>query len=165
MSEESLPDFPLFEDPLRERVFKRTRLPCGVCGTSRGYLHNTGDRAVCPWCIADGAAGKAGIALHVAPRGLAEVDRVLLEERTPRYQSWQGDEWQVCCGKPCVYLGSAEPVDLRGRWASAVGSIFSRDPRDRVEELISAMDPESSPCTYVFRCQVCGALLGHWDRS
>jgi uncharacterized protein CbrC (UPF0167 family) len=173
---DKLPDFPLFADPMRERSFKRTNLACGFCGKARGCVY-TGtkngpnealqSRPICPWCIADGSASRLGITFHLASRSYSDADKELLESRTPAYSTWQGVEWETCCGRPCVFLGRAEPGDLRGRWAGAVPSIFSgcQLSAERVEQLIDSMDPESSPCAYVFQCQECGKLLGNWDQD
>jgi uncharacterized protein CbrC (UPF0167 family) len=172
---EQLPTFPLFQDPLREGSFKRKNLPCDFCGKKRGFLYNgtmyspgasLPDRPVCPWCIADGSAANAGYIFNHVWMAVSQEDKELLEGRTPGYSSWYDPEWQVCCNRPCVFLGRAESSDLRGRWASAVPVIFSRCELSptRIEQLIDMMDPESSPCAYVFQCRECGALRGNWDQ-
>ena len=172
---EELPTFPLFADPMREGSLKRTNLPCDLCGKTRGCLYkwtksardeSLEARSICPWCIADGTAAKLGIRFHLACLGYSLADKELLEGCTPGYSSWYDNFWETCCGRPCVFLGRAEPSDLRGRWASAVPSIFSscKFSDQRIEQLIDLMDPESSPCAYVFQCRECGALRGNWDR-
>jgi uncharacterized protein CbrC (UPF0167 family) len=92
-------------------------------------------------------------------------DRLIVEQCTPGFVTWQGYEWLACCGRACVYVGEAESDDLRGRWAGAVPSMFEgQDLRpDRIEEIIDAVTIEGSVCAYVFQCRICRGFRGFWD--
>lgn len=175
-----LPSFPLFADPLGQKAFKKSKKTCEVCEEARGYVYagpqygeQDEDLTVCPWCIADGSAGEEGITFNdlegpVFPAGgadMSEEEMDQVEQRTPGFNTWQGNHWITCCGKACVYLGSAEAEDLAGRWAEAVPSMFEGQdfPADEQREVVEAVDPEGSPCAYVFKCQVCSGLRAYWD--
>ena len=178
---DAIPSFPLFPDPTRERVFKKTTGPCGVCKQSRGVLYDgpiygpapASDTQVCPWCIASGDAGKLGAVFNDAsvyssqsePARLNPADREIVEKRTPGFITWQGNHWVMCCGRACVYLGEADAKDLQGRWAEAVPSMFVGFdyPPDEIAETVASVRREGSPAAYVFQCQVCSKFQGYWD--
>jgi uncharacterized protein CbrC (UPF0167 family) len=178
---ETLPTFSLFPDPTRERVFKKTDAPCGVCGQSRGVLYDgpaygpspVSETPVCPWCIASGDAGRLGVIFNdsctqssnPATTKMSDADRDLVEHRTPGFTTWQGNHWAACCGRACVYLGEADAADLKGRWAEAVPSMFADlgYSTDEIAETVDGVAREGSPAAYVFQCQVCKALQGYWD--
>jgi uncharacterized protein CbrC (UPF0167 family) len=174
-----LPTFPLFPDPLREKVFEKSSKPCSVCNQARGMLYTAelygkGDRSpCCPWCIADGSAAAAGFSFigHVRCasgeyRSLSQEDKALLDERTHGYLSWQGCNWLLCCDKPCIYLGEADDVDLEGRWASVVPTLeaVSEWPADKIAQFVKNVTRGESPAVYVFQCQICRKLKGDRDR-
>jgi uncharacterized protein CbrC (UPF0167 family) len=95
----------------------------------------------------------------------AARDRELVEQCTPGFTTWQDYEWLVCCGRACRYVGEAESEDLRGRWQSAVPTLFEGQnlKPERAEEIVDAITKGESPCAYIFQCQVCARLLGFWD--
>src|SRR5262249_8151624 len=35
--------------------------------------------------------------------------------RTPTYITWQGEQWQFCCGRPMIYLGELKETDFERR--------------------------------------------------
>jgi hypothetical protein len=178
---EPLPVFPLFPDPSRERVYKKTDEACGVCKQSRGVLYDgpkygsspASDGPVCPWCIASGEAGKAGVIFNdsstyssdPATAKMSEADSELVEQRTPGFTTWQQGHWLACCGRACVYLGEADAADLQGRWAEAVPSMFAdlEYSDEEIAETVEGIEREGSPAAYVFQCQVCRKLQGYWD--
>ena len=178
---QDLPVFPLFPDPIREKVFEPSREPCAVCGQARGTLYTgpqygVGGRInVCPWCIADGSAGKKGRSFNdelrffdssLKPLVPAD-DAVLVNFRTPGYTTWQGNQWLHCCGRAAIYLGEADTEDLRGRWASAVPSLWNDAKPGWAEKdkdgFIDRIERGGSPAVYVFKCQVCSKLQAYWD--
>lgn len=176
-----LPTFLFFPDPLREGVFETSHERCDVCRRQRGWLYNGpayGEHddkpSLCPWCIADGsAAATFGVSFHDRLRRIedgagcriSDTDRTTLMERTPGYLSWQGNEWVVCCGRPCVYLGEADRGDLTGRWAAALPSMFAETdwPADEITEFARDYFKGGSHGAYVFQCLNCGQLGGYWD--
>ncbi|MFT3686897.1 MAG: CbrC family protein [Phycisphaerales bacterium] len=176
-----LPTFALFPDPQRENVYQKSSETCGVCKQARGVLYigpkyglsPVSDLAVCPWCIASGEAGKLGIefndvSVYTPPpdqERLNAEDRDLVAHRTPGYVTWQGNHWAMCCGRACIYLGEADAVDLQGRWAEAVASMFADQKwkPERIADTVNNICRGESPAAYVFQCQVCRKLQGYWD--
>jgi uncharacterized protein len=176
------PEFPLFPDPVRERVIERSERKCSICEHQRGSIYTgpqygqspaTDDLTVCPWCIADGSAGGRGLhfndptiypAFDSTPQLTAD-DRTLVARKTPGFVTWQGNHWLMCCGRACLYLGEADPADLRGRWSSAIPSMFAGEDRDaaEIEEIVSEVTRGGVLCAYVFQCQVCRGLRAYWD--
>lgn len=178
-----LPVFALFADPVGEGVFKRGEARCDACGRARGWVYDgpvysaaDEEPTVCPWCIADGTAAAKlectfndGTIFPMLPgtAQLTEEDRVLVEERTPGFTTWQGNHWMMCCGRACVYLGEAKPGDLEpgGRFEGAAEAIFEddeeRDEEEKAEILEQIGGGEAG--AYVFRCATCGGMKGYWD--
>jgi uncharacterized protein len=178
---ETLPQFEFFPDPLREGVFELSDEVCAACGRARewmytGPIYGKGDNeaAVCPWCIADGTASRVlgsffndatVYASHGAPSLVPQEELDLVEQRTPGYTTWQGNQWLACCNRVCTYLGEADADDLRGRWAEAVPSALETVswPEADKADFVDRVRKGGGPCVYVFRCQVCGRLKGYWD--
>ncbi len=173
---EALPTFPYFRDPVGEGVLKPGDGVCAACGRARGWVYLDYGRFLCPWCIADGTAAAKfdcsfndasyfGAPVGTVPR-LPLGDEREVEQRTPGFNTWQGNHWVQCCGRACVYLGEASAEDLAGRWAAAVPSITEYVPgwsEEDKAELIRTITKGRGPCAYAFECRVCGGLRGYWD--
>jgi len=179
---EALPTFELFPEPLREEVFESTAETCGCCNRARGFKYTlptyggsdeTDDIIICPWCIADGTAAALDITfndgtIYPALESMSQLnaaDLELVEQRTPGFVTWQGNRWTICCGRACIYLGEADSSDLKGRWRTAVPSMFAGDDwsKQEIAEIINNMVRGGSPSAYVFQCQTCRKLQGYWD--
>lgn len=85
---------------------------------------------------------------------------------TPGFCSWQCEKWLVHCNDACVFLGPA------GR--RKIEAIGSRELIDSLREDIEmdekefegyfkALDKESEPTAYIFRCLHCSVCLGFSD--
>ncbi len=182
---EPLPRFPLFRDPVAAKCFEQSDAVCTCCGRARGWVYvvpiyrkDNEERTICPWCLHSGsAASKFDCRFNVvdiqeredgeeSDLEMTRADRAVVERRTPSFVTWQGVNWQACCGRVCEYVGEAVAADLAGRWKAAVPSIL-KDLRGWSEkqkaELIANIGTD--PAVYVFECQVCGGLKGFWDRS
>lgn len=181
-SSQTLPVFELFADPVGEEVFAERDEACGICRQARGWLYvepHFGDAvhdglSICPWCIHDGSAGKLGITFNdstiyphlSSTKQMTAEDKALVEERTPGFQTWQGNHWLMCCGRACVYLGEADSSDLLGRWSTAVASLFEHEPdwsEAEKADLVAHVRKGAGPCAYVFQCRICRELKGFWD--
>lgn len=179
----SLPSFPLFPDPVAAGSIEPSPDTCDICGEARGFIY-TGptygedlgedEPAICPWCIADGAAANKGLRFNdstiyglKATTTFSKADAELIEQRTPGFTTWQGNHWLMCCGRPCIYRGEADAEDLLegGRWSSAVPSMFEDEDRDddEIEEILEDIEQGGSPAAYIFQCQSCRAFKGYWD--
>lgn len=170
-----LPSFELFPDPVGDGVFERSAEKCSLCKTSRGWIYTgplfgeeDGDGVdVCPWCIADGTANRAGwffVGDTLGDQPVSDADEALLQ-RTPGFTTWQDPMWLTCCGKACVFLGRAGEEELRGKWAESVDSIFEdfEYEDDERDEMLSEFSRDGSPVGYVFQCRVCKKLTGYQD--
>jgi uncharacterized protein CbrC (UPF0167 family) len=83
--------------------------------------------------------------------------------RTPGYNCCQEEVWQFCCGHPAAYLGEWKERDFTLRAPDGDGRrYFSQASIDGVDESYwGILDEIGGP--YMFRCQVCGKLLGNYD--
>jgi len=181
-SASTLPMFELFADPVGEKIFVKQVNACGFCSKARGWLYvgphygpgGGDDLAICPWCIHDGIAAAQGITFNdstiypdfPSAKQMSSEDKALVEERTPGFETWQGNHWLMCCGRACVYLGEADSTDLLGRWSSAVASLFEDEPDWSAAEkadLVAHVRKGAGPCAYVFQCRICSQLKGFWD--
>jgi uncharacterized protein CbrC (UPF0167 family) len=87
--------------------------------------------------------------------------------RTPTYSTWQGEQWELCCRRPMVYLGRWGRDDFDRHAPDGDGhALCSRamaadgpDPWQHLGRSASA----GGVSAYVFRCPACGAVRGHWD--
>jgi uncharacterized protein CbrC (UPF0167 family) len=182
---DELPTFRLFADPVGEGAFVPTDEACELCGKVRGWTcvgasYGGVDEVetLCPWCVADGTAAARGYhfddpTIYPVRDGSPQLppeDAAEVEGRTPEFTTWQGVNWQMCCGRACRYIGEAKAEDLKGRWAGAVEPIFghmrAEDGWDdaRIAEVVEAIG-RGDPAAYVFECVVCGKLHGFWDMS
>jgi uncharacterized protein CbrC (UPF0167 family) len=95
----------------------------------------------------------------------ARVPTELLFEllRTPGYVTWQGEEWQFCCGRPGIYLGEWKEDEFHKRAPDGDGlALFRQVDLEGLDgELWGSLGGIGGP--YVFRCPVCRRLSGHWD--
>lgn len=90
------------------------------------------------------------------------VDADLLNEllRTPRYHTWQGEQWQFCCLRPMVFRGSLPSDVLANDGPDVEGAIrdFLQSP-----DWQSTVEGEHGHYYYLFTCGLCGRLRYHED--
>lgn len=98
---EALPAFRYHPDPLASGSVVASAATCRCCGRARGhvyvgpvYAEEELSEAVCPWCIADGAAAEIFDAEFVDvacfPDALPDDAAEEIARRTPGYATWQG---------------------------------------------------------------------------
>jgi uncharacterized protein CbrC (UPF0167 family) len=90
--------------------------------------------------------------------------KLLLElVRTPSYITWQGEQWQFCCGGPAVYLGEWKEAEFGRRARDGNGrALFERAAVDGLDARAwGRFGAIGGP--YMFGCPACGRLLGHFD--
>jgi len=186
---ESLPvGFPYFKyhpDPLKTGAIEVSDRKCLCCERARGYVYARSpysgcgrelDRAICPWCIADGSAAKVFQAQFYQDYegendgGDSLSDSIVdeLSYKTPGYDSWQGELWLVHCDDAMVFHGDASTDTLigfdgpaRDRAQAELPWLF-RTP-DRIggvfgdwSQLIQGYEPGGDTALYHFRCLHCG---------
>ncbi len=82
--------------------------------------------------------------------------------RTPRYSTWQGEQWPFHCGRVMAYVG--EPLARPKSEASPDVLAATRAILEDEGWGLSTDEAwDSIICVYLFRCPVCGALGGHAD--
>jgi len=163
------PRFRYHPDPLATGAITLSDAVCACCGRARGFVYNgapysrqrdLGNR-VCPWCIADGSAASRYKATFVS---VSEIDlpadkRRELFERTPGYESWQGENWLCHHNDACEFHGDATREDLNAL-TEAEETLFLRE-NDFIEDdwadMKASHDPKASSYgVYKFRCRHCG---------
>lgn len=180
----SIPPFTYYDPDAATKVFVQTDRPCDACGVMRSLMYTgpfyTRGRtpSVCPMCIASGKAALAfagsfndvGFSLdrrNVADKMAGEVaTEVLAEirERTPGYESWQGNIWLYHCSDGAVFRGDATAQDIQDvgeasrKWWEAVNPI-------PWEQVMPHYVPGQDIGVYRFDCRHCGLKMFHWDQS
>ena len=103
----ALPAFRYHPDPLASGSVVASEATCRCCGHARGhvyvgpvYAEEELSEALCPWCIADGAAAEKFDAEFVDvacfPDALPDDAAEEIARRTPGYATWQGEAWPAC---------------------------------------------------------------------
>lgn len=96
----------------------------------------------------------------------ARIPKELLFElvRTPSYPTWQGEQWQFCCGKPMIYVGSWNQTDFEQHAGDGDGrALFLEIVDSAHDELWENGQMATAIVTYMFRCPICSRYKGHWD--
>ncbi len=115
------PEFPYHPDPRKTGSIATSRARCTVCGHTYGLVY-TGpvfatvdefDGALCPWCIADGAAAaRLGVEFtDVGDDVPPNVPGLVLDEitqRTPGFTGHQQEHWLYHCGDGAAFIGTTE---------------------------------------------------------
>jgi uncharacterized protein len=130
--------------------------------------------AVCPWCIADGSAhDKFGVSFAdwsgIGGYGeWEEVAAAVADEiayRTPGFASWQQERWFTHCGDGALYLGAMGRKELEAAGTEAIEAIRLECGYEGADwtSYFEALDANSGPTAYLFRCRHCGKLGGYSD--
>jgi uncharacterized protein len=176
-----VPPFRYHPDPVTSGALVSSDLPCVRCRQARGWHYTgpiytrrddisegleSGELALCPWCIADGSAAAAWSATFVefAPdRHVDDAIRREIETRTPGFRYEYQPRWPVHHKEPCAYLRTVTaanfdtlPADqqdaVRRTGASLIWDPAEHDPAAIADEL---------PGAPLFRCLHCGVLSAH----
>jgi uncharacterized protein CbrC (UPF0167 family) len=177
-----LPKFKYHPDPIATGSIVASDKTCKCCGQTRGYIYEgtifaEGDleSAICPWCIADGAAHSKFDATFVDEDAIGdygkwdEVSESVKREvahQTPTFIGWQDIVWWTHCGDAAAFLGmaGAEGVVAYGPELAERLRIHSGfEDNEEWQEFLAGLDKEESPTAYVFRCLHCEAVGGYWD--
>lgn len=177
----TLPTFRYHPDPVASGSVVASDGKCRCCKKSRGYLY-TGpvyaeddlDDALCPWCIADGAAADKYDATFVDSEALPdsaseEVSEEILT-RTPGFNSWQGEQWPACCNEPAAFVMPAGINELRAynrEWEGFALNHIIYDMKisgGAATRLLDSLNRDSGPTIFVFRCLHCEGPKFYIDR-
>jgi uncharacterized protein CbrC (UPF0167 family) len=146
--------------------------PCRSCGAPVQFLLDSDEEAaVCYQCL---RAGEAAIVKDTASgmvdwdeanEGTTAPKELLIElVRTPGYTTWQGEQWQYCCDRPMVYIGTWGQEDFEEHAPNGDGRAFFLDIVDEADgELWEDRQMDAAITVYVFRCLNCGNYKAHWD--
>lgn len=95
---------------------------------------------------------------------------VLLElVRTPRYSTWQGEQWLFCCASAMVHIGEWTRADLVQLYPDDPLTAFSATFAGSEPWMWDYLPPSAGQGTgwgfYVFACSTCGRHRGHFDMT
>jgi uncharacterized protein CbrC (UPF0167 family) len=174
---EPLPRFRYHPDPVGTGSVKESQKKCECCDRARGFVYSgpvyaVGNlrEALCPWCIATGAAADKFDALFsddyplvelgLRPEIIAEVTR-----RTPGFSGWQQETWSVHCEDACGFVGDASLQDLGTEEAREQLTGPEGVPAERWAAFVAAYTPGGNPSVYVFQCLHCRARCFQIDMT
>jgi uncharacterized protein CbrC (UPF0167 family) len=173
VSEDALPRFRYYADPIGDGRFSRSAARCDICTRARGWVFNgvfysaaVDDPVMCPWCIADGSVAERWNGSFNETAAVIATARMLeLCQRTPNMETWQDWEWPCHCDDAARYMGQPDGSQLRAQPAARDALLtglaregFS-DPD--AQQLVDSMG--ASPTAYHFRCLHCGTDIVTWD--
>jgi uncharacterized protein CbrC (UPF0167 family) len=177
-----LPTFRYHPDPLETGSIVASDNVCVVCKRGRGFVYagpvyaedDFGD-AICPWCIASGAAHKAFGATFVDGESFAvdtpESTIAEITERTPGYSAWQAEEWPSCCGDAAAFIGPIGIAEIRAKHRELEGFVLRQIiyglgiSGDAATRMLDSLRRDASPTAYLFKCLHCGDPLVHVDHT
>jgi uncharacterized protein CbrC (UPF0167 family) len=101
----------------------------------------------------------------VANEGTTTTKELLLELiHTPGYTTWQGEQWQFCCDRPMIYVGTWGQEEFEKHAPGGDGRAFFLDIVDEADgELWEDGEMDCAITVYAFRCPKCGNYKAHWD--
>jgi uncharacterized protein CbrC (UPF0167 family) len=177
----TLPKFKYHPDPIATGSISSSDEICLVCEQARGYIYNGSvyaveelNDAICPFCIADGTAHEKFDAEFTDAAGVGGygewetvADEIVAEVayRTPGFSGWQQERWFTHCGDAGEFLGAAGKVELERLGSGAMEAVRKEAGLNGEDwqAYLQALDKESSPTAYIFKCRHCGAFGGYSD--
>jgi uncharacterized protein CbrC (UPF0167 family) len=183
MDLETTSDLPVFRyhpEPLRSGSIVTSAAACRCCGQTRGFVYagpvyaeEELSEALCPWCLADGAAHQKFDATFVDSEAFAEnaPTGVMAEivERTPGFNTWQSERWLSCCGQPAAFLTPAGMVVIRQHYPRLEGSLMMHIVHElglsggAARQTLAALHRDRSPTAYIFKCLHCEGMPVYVD--
>jgi uncharacterized protein len=175
-----LPVFRYHPDPIASGSIEVSAAQCACCNERRGYIY-TGpayceaelDDALCPWCIAAGAAHDKFDASFADPAGFPDgIAQPIVDEvafRTPGFNAWQQQKWLTCCGDAAAFLEPAGQTEIRARYPQIEGSLMMYVVHElgisggAATRFLAALDRDRGPTAYVFGCRHCDARPAYID--
>jgi uncharacterized protein CbrC (UPF0167 family) len=172
-----LPRFKYHPDPVATGAIVASEETCVCCVEPRGYKYAgsvfcEGDepKAICPWCIADGAAAEEYEATFTNEDPLADLDEEIIDQvarHTPGYESWQENDWKTCCDDACAYHGDAPRAELEALSGEALAPLLYDLSWDADEwtAFVTAYTPGGPLSMHKFICLHCKAARYGYDPS
>ena len=176
-----LPHFRYHPDPVRSGSIAASPKTCRRCGQARGYIYlgpvyseHDLDDAFCPWCIADGSAAETFNASFVDEEALStDASEAIYEElcrHTPGYNSWQSEQWPMCCDDATAFLAVVGLTELRRDFREWEGSLLNHILYEMKISgraglnLLESLHKDVGPTAYLFECLHCRRQHFHVDQ-
>ena len=131
------------------------------------------DDALCPWCIANGAAHAKFDAAFVDAEAFSDgVPPILVDEictRTPGFNAWQTPRWLTVDAMPAEFVEPAGIAEIRSRYPSLEGTLMSFIVHDlgisggAAVRMLEALRRDQCPTAYVFYDRAHDQHLGYVD--
>ena len=130
------------------------------------------DRAICPWCIADGTAAQRFDAQFTdigwgVPDDVPEQVRLELSRRTPGFSGWQQEHWLYHCSDATAFLGAVGATELTNYPDALEILAYEHDHYGWTPEqsagYLKNLHRDHSPTAYLFKCLACGRHLAYSD--
>lgn len=169
-SRSEIPAFRYHPDPVSTgSIVELPAAVCPVCERSTGWAYAATPyaigthRDICPWCIADGSAGRTLAARFVdvhwfdddPPAPLDRLDELAM--RTPGFVSWQQEVWQYCCRDACAFHGIATADTVSGLPRVDLEELGIDDSYiDALRDLEADGHVPTDAIPFEFRCLHCG---------
>jgi uncharacterized protein CbrC (UPF0167 family) len=176
-----LPSFTYHPDPIRSGSVVESDATCRCCQTARGYVYagpvyadHELDDALCPWCIAEGAAhrtfGATFVDLDAFPPPTPQRAIEEISERTPGYDAWQEERWPSCCDDATSFVAPAGIAEIREQFPELEGSVLNHIMYQAnvsgtaATAMLESLHRDLGPTAFIFRCLHCGRYHFHVDQ-
>jgi uncharacterized protein CbrC (UPF0167 family) len=130
--------------------------------------------ALCPWCIADGSAHEkfdaAFVDAAVFSDAIPEPVILQISERTPGFNTWQGEAWPACCDDGTAFVAPLGIVEIRTEAGGFEGSVLNHISYQMgisgaaATRLLQSLNKDRGPTAYAFRCLHCDRHHFHIDQ-
>lgn len=177
----TLPRFRYHPDPVASGSVAASPNVCQCCGAARGYIYRGPvyaeqelEDAICPWCIADGTAAAKFDAQFLDEEALdTEASQEIYDElcrRTPGYNSWQSEQWPMCCNDATAFLAPVGLTELRRDFREREGPLLSHILYEMKisgragPNLLESLHRDAGPTAYLFECLHCRRPHFHVDQ-
>jgi uncharacterized protein CbrC (UPF0167 family) len=174
----TLPQFRYHPDPIATGSVVAEPVLCACCRLQRPYTYVGPvfaeaelDRALCPWCIADGSAADMFDAqftdVYWSDADVPVTVTTEVLHRTPGFHGWQQERWLHHCNDAAAFYGRAGAADL-APFPDALNAIREERRRHRwpdhdIENYLQQLNADGQPTAYRFRCLHCGSDLAYSD--
>lgn len=175
---DKLPQFEYFPDPLRNGCIVKKQSTCPCCEQARSFMYvgpiysKHEVAKVCPWCIANGKASSKWSAIfndmHNVPVGVPQQVLGIICNRTPGYETWQGNQWLFSSSDALVFVGEVKGTTLLNEGNEAkinacrvALSNWNFPPDFDLSQVVIG----GQPAIYLFRDKATGAYEAYADMT
>jgi uncharacterized protein len=171
----TLPFFKYHPNPIETGRIKASDKICICCERAKGYIYTSPvyckfdlDESICPWCITDGsAAEKFGASFNDCGDSSNIPQEIVKEilERTPGYESWQGNIWIYHCNDGCEFHGDLSGQEAKNLDEKTIQNFCFENGLGEADrkEIIQYYEKGGNPAIYKFVCRHCGEIKLYTD--